>query len=222
MHVGSIASLYLGPQDKPVTGATPPDSHPEQRADYARAKVLSDQLLLRMHEGEGLPVVILRPGLVVGEGTSPFHSGLGFYNTEQHCIGWNAGRNPLPFVLVDDVAEAIVLASTAPGIEGRCYNLVGDVRLSAREYVAALAQALHRPLRFHPQSPRFLWLEDSGKWLVKRASGRRVAAPSQRDFLSRGLMARFDCSDATGDLGWCPMADRAIFLRDAIQIHAPE
>ncbi len=222
VHVGSIASLYCGPQPEPITGATPPDPQPEQRADYARAKVLSDQLLLRLHAAEGLPVVILRPGLVVGEGGSPFHSGLGFYNTEQHCIGWNAGRNPLPFVLVDDVAEAVVLASFAPDVDGRCYNLVGDVRLSAREYIAQLGQALGRPLRYHPQSPRWLWLEDSGKWLVKRATGRDVAAPSQRDFVSRGLLARFDCNDAARDLGWHPVADREAFVRAAIGIFAPQ
>ena len=221
VHVGSIASLYLGPQPAPVTGVTAPDPEPEQRADYARAKILSDQSLLRMHAKEGLKLVILRPGLVVGEGTSPFHSGLGFYNTEQHCIGWNAGRNPLPFVLVDDVADAIVRASFTPGIEGRCYNLVGDVRPSARDYIAELGRALGRPLQYHPQSPRFLWLEDSGKWLIKRATGRDVAAPSQRDFVSRGLMARFDCSDAARDLGWHPVADRAVFVAAAIGIHAP-
>ena len=99
-----------------------------------------------------LNLCILRPGLVVGEGGIPFHSGLGFFNNEQHCIGWNAGRNPLPFVLVEDVADAIVRAVRAEGIEGRCYNLVGDVRLSAREYIAALAEAMRRPLKFHPQS----------------------------------------------------------------------
>ena len=78
---------------------------------------------------------------MVGEGSSPFHSGLGMFNNEQHCIGWNAGRNPLPFVLVEDVADAILRAARAGGIEGRCYNLVGDVRLDARDYIAALAEA---------------------------------------------------------------------------------
>ena len=123
VHVGSIASLYCGPQSAAITGATLPDERETERGDYAHAKVLADRMLLDMHRREALPVVILRPGLVVGEGTSPFHSGLGFYNTEQHCIGWNDGRNPLPFVLVADVAKAILLACTAPGIEGKTYNL---------------------------------------------------------------------------------------------------
>lgn len=220
IHVGSIASLYCGPQDAPITGATPPDPRETERGDYARAKVLADRMLLEMHRSEKLPVVILRPGLVVGLGTSPFHSGLGFYNTEQHCIGWNDGRNPLPFVLASDVADAIFRAMTAPSIEGHCYNIVGDVRMTARDYTATLAHALGRPLQYHPQSARFLWSEDTGKWLVKRATGRNVAAPALRDFLSRGLTARFDCTDAQKDLGWTPVANRDRFIADAIMVHA--
>lgn len=220
VHVGSIASLYLGPQPAPVTGATPPDPRAEERADYARAKAECDRMLLALHAAEGLPVVILRPGLVVGEGTSPFHSGLGFYNNDQHCIGWNAGRNPLPFVLVDDVAEAILGALDAPGIEGRAFNLVGDVRPSAREYIALLAATLERPLRFHPKRPASLWAAELGKWAVKRLGGRAAPLPSRRDILSRGLVATFDCADAKQALGWQPVADHAAFVARAIAVHA--
>ncbi|GEP58908.1 hypothetical protein RSO01_60740 [Reyranella soli] len=41
--------------------------------------------------------VIPRPGRMVGEGTSPFH-----------VIGWNRGTDRLPFVLVADVAAAML------------------------------------------------------------------------------------------------------------------
>ena len=221
VHVGSIASLYLGPQSAPVTGATPPDPEETRRADYARAKVLADRALLDLCAREKLRLVILRPGVVVGEGGPPFHSGVGLFNAEQHAIGWNAGDNPLPFVLAEDVADAIVRAAFNDGVEGQAYNLVGDVRLSAREYIAALAKVTGRPLRFHPQSATWLWLEDTGKWVVKRAAGRKVAAPSRRDFLSRGMAARFDITDAQRDLGWHPVADRDVFLARAVAIHAP-
>ncbi len=220
VHVGSIASLYLGPDAGIVTGATPSDPRAEERADYSRAKAVADAMLLEMQAKEGLPLVILRPGLVVGEGSAPLHAGLGFSNNDQDCIGWNAGRNPLPFVLVGDVAAAILLACDAPGIEGRCYNLVGDVRPNARDYVADLARAMGRPLRFHPQSATGLWLEDLGKWVVKRAGGRRVPLPSKRELVSRGLEAVFDCADARRDLGWAPVADPAEFARQAIAVHA--
>jgi nucleoside-diphosphate-sugar epimerase/predicted dehydrogenase len=220
VHISSIAALYLGPQRGAVTGATSPDPAPETRADYARAKALCEQMLLELHARQGLPVCLLRPGLVVGEGSSPFHSGLGLFNNEQHCVGWNAGRNPLPFVLVQDVAQAILLAMRAPAVEGRCYNLVGDVRPDARSYIAALARATGRPLRFHASQPASLLGQEFGKWLIKRVGGRTPEPPSRRDLLSRGLSATFDCGDVKRDLGWRPVADQVEFLRLAIEAHA--
>lgn len=220
IHVGSIAALYLGPQATPVTGATPPDPEAARRADYARAKALSDRMLLELSAREGLKLVILRPGVVVGEGGPPFHSGVGLFNNEQHCIGWNAGRNPLPFVLAEDVAAAILAAARAEGVDGRTYNLAGDVRPSAREYIAELARALGRPLRFHAQAAERLWLVEFGKWAVKRAGGRRTSFPSLRDLRSRGMAATFDCTDAKRDLGWEPVADPSVFRARAISVHA--
>jgi nucleoside-diphosphate-sugar epimerase len=220
VHVGSIASLDLGPQTGPITGATPPDPKRERRADYARAKADCDVMLMAMHVSQGLPVCLLRPGVVVGAGGIANHSALGFYNNDQHCVGWNRGRNPLPFVLAEDVADAVWQACRAPGVLGRCYNLVGDVRLSAREYVAELAKAQQRPLRFHPKSPTGLWLEDMAKWVVKVATGRKVALPARHDILSRGLNATFDCNDAKHDLDWRPVADREAFIERGIRVHA--
>ena len=219
VHVGSIASLYLGPGAGTITGATPPDPRSSERNDYARAKAEADRMLLALASKECLGLVILRPGLVVGAGTPPFHGGLGFANNDQHCIGWNRGNNPLPFVLVRDTALAIVAAALTPGIDGRCYNLVGDVRLTAREFVAELARATGRPLRFHPQWPSVLWAAEVAKWAIKRAGGRRAPMPSRRDILSRGLTAHFDCSDAKRDLAWAPVSDRATFIREAIDVH---
>jgi predicted dehydrogenase/nucleoside-diphosphate-sugar epimerase len=220
LHIGSIASLYLGPQPTPITGQTPPDLKAEQRADYARAKAEADRMLLELHARDGLPVCILRPGLVVGEGTSPLHSGIGFYNNDQHCVGWNDGRNKLPFILAEDVASAIAAAAARPEtVIGRCYNLVGDVRPTAREYIESLGRVLGRPLRYHPQSARGLWMGEVGKWLVKRAGGRKSPMPSQRDILSRGLVAQFDCTDAKTDLGWSPISDPAVFEDRAIRPH---
>ncbi len=220
LHIGSIASLYLGDKDAVITGETPPDPQSERRGDYARAKAVADRRLLAMHAEQGLRLVLLRPGVVVGEFSSPFHSGLGFFNNEQHCMGWNDGTNPLPFVLAGDTAGAILLAGDAAGIDGRAFNLVGDVRLTAREYIAALAATMGRPLRFHPQSARQLWLEDMGKFAIKRVSGRASAAPELRDFLSRGMLSRFDTSDVKQALGWAPVSDRAVFEAEAIAVHA--
>jgi len=220
IHVGSIASLYLGDPDSTVTGSTAPDSQPELRADYARAKVECDKALMALRDKDGLPLCILRPGVVVGEGGVANHTGLGFFNNDQFCVGWNDGLNPLPFVLVEDVAEAVALACSAKEAVGKSYNLVGDVRLSARDYIAELGRSLQRPIGFSPKSGTVLWLQEVAKWLVKRAAGRKVAMPALRDIRSRGLVATFDCADIKQDLGWRPVADTQQFVERGIRVYA--
>ena len=64
------------------------------------------------------------------------------------------------------------------------------------------------------------WLEDIGKWTIKRAAGRQVPRPTMRDFLSRGMTARFDTTEAKRALAWTPEADIERFWRAAVDVHA--
>jgi nucleoside-diphosphate-sugar epimerase/predicted dehydrogenase len=219
VFISSIAALYLGSSRSVITGRTPTDPHPEFRAPYARGKAEAEQALLALHRDRSLPVCILRPGVVIGEGGIAFHSALGYFNAERHCMGWNRGRNPLPFVLVSDVAEAILKALDAPNALGRCYNIVGETPLTACEYIEELSQALERPLRFYPQSVYKIFAVDLAKYVLKVLSGRQDSPQTLYDLRSRGLRAHFDCRDATEDLGWRPITDRAQFLQAGIDVH---
>jgi len=219
VFVSSIAALYLGARNARITADTPPDPNCDRRADYARAKALADRAMLQMHAQLGLPVSILRPGVVLGLGTSPFHSGIGLYNRQTHCIGWNDGQNPLPLVLGEDVASAIAAAVRTPAAIGKTLNLVGDVRLNAREYTRELGYATGRPLAYHPSATWMLQAEELLKWGIKRAAGRKVAVPSYADLKSRGLVSQFDCSTEKKLLGWQPESDRDRFLQQAFATH---
>lgn len=221
IHVSSIAALYLGDEAETISPATPPDPNGNERADYSFAKAEAERRLIALHKEKGLPVVIQRPGIVVGDGASPFHSGVGLFNNEQHCLGWSNGHNPLPFVLVDDCAAAIICALKAgDNIIGRSDNIVGPVRMSAREYIYELARALERPLKFHPGA---LWRMQSvelAKWLIKRAGGSNLAQPSVRDLRSRGMRANFDTAGTERALDWHPLADREAFLNRGVRAPA--
>jgi predicted dehydrogenase/nucleoside-diphosphate-sugar epimerase len=215
IFVSSIAALYLGDPDSVVDQSTPTDPKPEARAVYARSKIVSEAALRALSMSDGLPLTIVRPGIVVGCGTSPFHSGIGQFNRETHCLGWNAGLNPLPLVLVSDVAAAMVALVEQPTNAGQLYNLVGDVRLTAREYVAELARATRRPLTYHPQSAYPSALVEGVKWSVKCLGRRRADRTTLHDLRSRGLVARFDTRREKSELDWRPAADRAHFLAEA-------
>jgi nucleoside-diphosphate-sugar epimerase len=218
LFAGSIAAYYLGRAGTTITEGTPLDDNPK-RAEYTRAKVACERLLVELHRDRGLPVTIFRPGVVVGAGGPVEHLGAGFWPGPTRCVSWGRRtRGPLPFVLADDVAAAFALAIGKPGLEGQSFNLVGDVRLSAEEYVAALREASGRDIRLHRQSILKWYAIDVAKWAVKLAARKpENPFPSYADLASRALASPFDCARAKRVLGWAPEADRERFIERGIR-----
>src|SRR5205823_2160610 len=127
-----------------------------------------ERLLLEMRQSRGLPVTIFRPGVVIGAGGPVEHLGVGFWPSPTHCVSWGRRTQaPLPLVLADDVADAFVSAIGRAGIEGQSFNLVGDVRLSAQQYISALREASGRDVRLHRQAILSWYAIDFAKWVVK-------------------------------------------------------
>ena len=226
VYVSSIAAVYAGPDagTAVLEDSTETDPRPEGRDVYSRGKAVTEQALTRLHREQGLPLVIARPGVVLGEGTPFQHSGFGLWVRDNHCVGWGPGETPLPIVTADDVADALVRIATheGPDLQGKALNLCGAPPLSAREMVEELRRATGRDLHFHP---RPLWLSqmmEIGKWLVKKA-GRRpgVTFPSYRDLKSRALVPRFTSRTAREVLGWKPVEDREGVLERTVRIYGP-
>ena len=215
VFVSSIAALYLGDASKIVEPETPTDPMPQARSAYARGKIESERLLDAMCEGNGMPVTIVRPGFVVGRGTSPFHSGLGEFNREAYCLGWNQGMNALPFVLVSDVVAALVGLVARPSIGCATHNLIGDVGPTARDYVASLARATGRPLVYRGRRQRAIAAVERAKWAVKRLGGRDSPVISMRDIRSRGPVSPFDTAAVKARLDWRPEVDPGRFWSEA-------
>jgi nucleoside-diphosphate-sugar epimerase len=227
IYVSSIAALYAGADcgSKVIADTAPTDPLPEGRDLYSQGKIAAEEALLDLHRERGLPLVIVRPGVVLGPGGTVEHGGLGFWARDNHCIGWGRGDHPLPVVTADDVADALVRTVLHPGtnLDGRALNLCSRAPLSAREIVEELARSTGRSLHFHP---RPLWLSQSleiGKWLVKKA-GRRpgVRFPSYRDLKSRALVPPFSAETARKVLGWRPVEEREAFLDQAVRVHRGE
>ena len=217
IYTGTIDSYYLGAKAGVVTEATPLDAQIEHRNLYARAKAVSEGILKKMHREQGLPLVIVRPGIVIGRGGSPFHWGVGRWWSNAVCEIWGDGDNKLPLVLVEDVAAGLILAMHADSIEGRSFNLVADPCLSAQEYLDELDRAGRMKIQRHATPIFKFYRDDMLKWLVKvavRHPDRRL--PSYRDWESRTAQAVFDCSAARTVLGWKPTSDRYEMIQRGI------
>ncbi len=219
LYIGSITSLYLGKKGEKITGRTPRDMQIQYRDAYNRGKAKCEEILEDMQLIHNLPLCILRPGIILSNPGNIFHSGLGLFNQDAFCLGWNRGNNPLPFVLLEDVATAICLAAASEQVIGKSYNIVGDVRLTAKEHIQELSKALERKITFIPQFPFLLYLLEILKWFIQVVFQRKkILFPSYRYFRSRGMLANFDCKDLKEDLGWYPESNRDIFIEKGIKI----
>ncbi|MBI5363338.1 MAG: NAD-dependent epimerase/dehydratase family protein [Planctomycetes bacterium] len=224
VYVSSVAALYTGGSvpGGVIDDSTATDPKPELRPIYSRGKIAAEKALLELHEKEGLPLVIARPGIVLGAGTAMQHSGYGLWTRDNHCIGWGKGDAPIPGVWVDDVADALARIVTYPkdDLHGEALNLCAQPPITPAEYVNELGRVTGRALYFHPRS---LWVSQAmeiGKWLVKKA-GRRsgLEFPSWRDLDSRGLTPRFTARLAREKLAWKPVEEREAFLDRCVRVY---
>ena len=209
IYTGTISSYYAGAKAGAITEKTPLDPRIHRRDDYSRAKAMSEQLLMQMHRERGLPLVIVRPGIVIGKSSSPCHWGVGMWNGTGVVQLWGDGRNKLPFVLVEDVARGLIAGMEVQGIEGESFNLIAPPCLSGLEYVKAVEKATGVKMRVYPTPVWRFYLADMCKWVIKvlvRHPDRR--RPSYRDWESRTARATFDCTATMRRLGWTPVGDR--------------
>ena len=195
----------------------PTDPHPELRNDYSRGKAESEKLLLQYMRQHGLGIVIMRPCLVVGANGRLQHGGVGRWTSPTTMIAWGDGRNKMPFVLVDDVAEALALGLDAPGIEGRAFNLAGDVFLSAREYADLAAKRTHRDIRCYSRNLFTFGLKGMLQAKLKSVlTGKKQEYMTWYDAKSSSMRTFIDNSQSKKLLGWKPNASLDVFVREAI------
>ena len=219
IYASTISAIYLGGR-RPVDEKSGNEGPSPKRGPYCRAKSLVEDALLEMKAKDGLPVVIFRPGVVLGPGGKLVHPALGDIASNTCVLGFGNGRYPLPCVLVEDVAQAMFLAKDAPGVDGLTFNLAGDVRPTAAEYVQILRERTRRNFRFYGRAVWWIKTGEIVRWTLKELARRpENPFPPLRDFNSIRMSAPLDCSLAKRMLGWKPVSDRDEFIRRAIDCH---
>ncbi|MGR3701062.1 MAG: NAD-dependent epimerase/dehydratase family protein [Paracoccaceae bacterium] len=218
IYTGTIASYDMSDPHQVITEDTGFGTDMRDRNLYARSKAECELRLMEMHRNRGLPLVIARPGIVIGHGGPLQHWGIGRWHGAGAVRIWGNGRNILPFVLADDVSDGLIRMMDNPDAVGRSFNLVGEPMMSARDYFDSIHEALGARITVKPGNLHAMWLADGMKFILKRyALGRKGAVrPSLADWKSRAHFARFDNSQTKSLLGWRPEADRKAFMARGI------
>jgi nucleoside-diphosphate-sugar epimerase len=127
-----------------VDERTPVESHPERRDVHAQSKLRQERLFWEYRERHGVPLVVLRPGVIYGPGGTAISGrvGLDLFGVFLHL----GGNNQLPLNYVANCAEAIVVAGRHPDAVGQIYNTVDDDLPTCAEYLRAYRNNVE-PLR---------------------------------------------------------------------------
>ncbi len=218
IYTGTIASYDMSDPNRTITEQT--DFGPlENRNIYARSKAECERRLKEMHRNEGLPLIIARPAIVVGQGGPLQHWGIGRWHGAGAVKLWGNGRNILPFVLIDDCADALLRMLDVPEAIGGSFNLAGEPMLTARDYFDAIHSTLGARIKVSSGPIWAYYAADALKFTLKTKVLRRkdLSRPSLIDWQSRAHYSPFDNSKAKRVLGWEPEQNRGAFIEKAIR-----
>lgn len=220
-YTSSVAIYNAGRGTGPINEDTPFHPGIARSNLYVRSKVENERNLLELHRTCGLPLVLFRPGIVIGRGGNPMHSGVAGWPYPSVSRLWGDGHNPLPIVLVDDCADAMVQALGRKDLHGLSFNLVGEPCLTAQEYLDELERSTGLKVRRVPTSSARYFAEEVAKYAIKLL-GRdpHCRRPSYAEWEGRTCKVLFDTSRAKRMLEWAPAGNREVVVREGIELPA--
>ncbi|MBI2897212.1 MAG: NAD-dependent epimerase/dehydratase family protein [Deltaproteobacteria bacterium] len=187
--------------------------------EYGRSKRRGEEILERAWASGRIETVIVRPGLF------PFgpRDRAGFARIAAALEGGrfaivNGGRAVICTAYVENLAEGVALAGEHPRAAGRIYVLSDGRRVTWRQVLEAIAQALRKPCSF-TDFPSSIAYPAAVLW--ERLSG--VVLPGRDPMLTRyrvAVAARdlfFDAARARRDLGWQPRVGFEDALERSVQ-----
>ncbi len=218
IYTGTIASYDMSDPVRTITEDTGFGEDMSDRNLYARSKAECEKRLLEMHRNQDLPLVIARPGIVIGEGGPLQHWGIGRWHGAGAVRIWGDGHNILPFVLIEDISDALIAMIDNDAAVGQSFNLIGEPMMSARDYFDAIHEALGARIEVKKGAFWTFYLSGSIKYLLKRyvVGLHDLKNQSYSDWKSRGHLSPFSNARTKEVLGWKPEADRDEFIRKGI------
>jgi nucleoside-diphosphate-sugar epimerase len=222
-HIVYISSLsvYAVPTDGvTITEDSPYESESEARGAYSRSKLAADRVAMDAAR-RGVPVVVLRPGLLYGPGRRP---PLARQSLTVNGFKLLLARPDycLPMTHVDNVADAVLLATRTAAAVGQAFTVV-DENVRQADYVMqyrAAAGEGWRPI-FLPVTA-VAWGARAVEYGCRAVRRRPPVTYHQVQRATRS--AYYDCARAATVLGWRPAIAVADGLRDvfaALRAPAP-
>ncbi len=183
---------------------------------YSRTKVAGERLVAKLVHDQNAPITIVRPGWIYGPRDVASFARFATMIRDGKMLIIGSGGNHVPLIYVRDVAEGVILASTAPNVVGKAYLLVNDERATQRDYLTAIANELGAPA----PTRHIPYRAALGLGATSEAMG-RLARLKQPPLMRYGLQLlggenRFIITRARKELGFTPRVTLAEGVRDSV------
>lgn len=202
-HVIHVSSVIVYGLEQPghdgyVNELTPYASRPDKWAYYMRSKIEADRLARKYRYESGLPVTILRLGILYGPGGRR-SVGRGLLQLGSIRLVVGSGGNRLPYLYVGNAVDCLLLAAVSPVSIGQEYNVVDEPQMRLRDVIQQSARIKGEQAKLVPVPP-FLLLGAASLMESRDSStppklSRYVVGSACRDL-------RYDTTKAREQLGW--------------------
>ena len=219
IHISSLSVLHaaIANTGDVVDENWPLEPRADERGHYTRTKLAAELIVSQAVEDRKLPAVILRPGQIVGRGKSPMSPAVGL-KIGSHLFVLGNGQVSLPLVQIDDVVDAIIIASRETStFDGSVYNLVDSKIVTQMDVARLVAKSGSTSLKVQRIPMPFVLAASFGIQTLAKLAGR---PPPLSIYRIRSALARwtFKCDKASDDLGWTPRIGVDAGLRDSLEI----
>jgi nucleoside-diphosphate-sugar epimerase len=198
IHMSSVA----------VYGLNPPDGADEKTAYqpcdnlYCDTKIASEEIVWAYHRDRKLPVVVIRPTNVYGPHSKSWTLWpIRLINSGQMML-INEGAGLCNFVYIDNLIDAILLATKRDEAVGQAYIIADDIALTWKEFFGCYAQMAGKPqMRSIPEGlGKIVAL---GMAMTSKFTGKPPKL-SRQDVVFLTRKARFSIEKARRELGYQP------------------
>lgn len=210
VYMSSIAVYGLIKPGESIDENTPYDDQPQRRDHYAQSKILADRFATEFSRNTGLPITVLRPGIVFGAGRPLPVALLGFKaGTVNVIFGDRSHRIPLNYV--ENLVDALQLVANPAYTGSQQFNIIDDEALTLRGYHRARAEVDGSRSLFFPGWPVLFAasLVDVSRRVLPIGSGALSTYQVKRALQDRPYLT----SRIRGEVGWAPKVP----LKDALQ-----
>lgn len=209
----SVYGVATLPRKACVNETTGLEGHPEKRDPYSYVKTKQENIFWDYHARFGIPLVVIRPGVIYGPDGVPLPARVG---ASLPGLFLHLGNgNTLPLTHVENCAEAIVLAGRTPGIAGEVFNIHDDDLPTSKEYLRYYKKKVRPIFSLSIPYPVFWGISLVYKKYVEYSRGQlpEVFTPYKTASMWKGN--RFDNSKAKRMLNWRP----SVSIRDGLRMY---